>query len=119
MFRNDSQYDWSQGATLVLAMLAATAVAQVARAEAAKDETVALTTTVHAAATDQEKKTAANLLSLLELHVLRQGGIQVVERAELDALTYELILSHAQKINDASKLKLGKIAAAKFILTAK
>ena len=80
--------------------------------------TVALTTSVHAGASANEKKMAANLLSLLELKVQQLGGIQVVERAELDALTYELILSRAQRTNEATQLQLGRLATAKLILTA-
>lgn len=119
MFRNHSHFHWTGVATLVLAVLTVAGVAQVAHAEAAKTETVALTTTVRPGATDQEKKMAGNLLSLLELNVLRQGGIQVVERTEVDALTYELVLSRAQQTDEATKLQFGKLTAAKLILTAK
>src|SRR6476620_9295742 len=118
MIRNQSQFDRTGVATLVLVMLTVAGVAQVARSEAGTTESVALATTVHAGATDQEKKMTANLLGLLELNVLRQSGIQVVERVELDALTYELVLSRAQQTNEATKLQLGKLAAAKLILSA-
>ena len=81
------------------------------------ETTVALTTTVHAAATPAEKQLAANLLALLEIETNQYPEIQVVERQQLDLALHELVLSNSNA--PKTRLQLGKLANANLILTAK
>ncbi|NOY41296.1 MAG: hypothetical protein GXP26_05610 [Planctomycetes bacterium] len=81
------------------------------------ETTVALTTTVHADATAEEKTLMQGLLPLLEVAVGKKEGVQVVERQQLDLAMHELILSNS--IGKNASLQLGKLATADLILTAK
>ncbi len=81
------------------------------------ETTVALTTTVHADATPEEKKLAGNLLALLEVETNQYPAIQVVERQQLDLALLELVLSSSR--NAEATLQLGNLAKADLILTAK
>jgi TolB-like protein/tetratricopeptide (TPR) repeat protein len=83
-----------------------------------KSITVALTTTVREQATGPERAMMANLLSLLEVSAIRQPGIDVVERMELDTALHELVLNRAAGSKNGA-LQLGNLALAELILTTK
>jgi len=97
--------------------LAVGALTQPANARV-KSTTVALTTTVSTQAPAPERAMMANLLSLLEVSAIRQPGIDVVERMEIDTVLHELVLSRAAG-SEGEALQLGKLASAELILTAK
>lgn len=79
--------------------------------------TVALTTTVHAKATPDEKQLVSNLLALLEVEASQYDSLQVVERQQLDLALHEQVLSNTS--GEQKSLQLGKLSAAQLILTAK
>ncbi len=81
------------------------------------ETTVALTTTVHAGATVEDKTLMQGLLPLLEVAVGEKNDLQVVERQQLDLAMQELILSNP--IGKNASLQLGKLATADLILTTK
>jgi TolB-like protein/tetratricopeptide (TPR) repeat protein len=79
--------------------------------------TVALTTTVSAGATEDDKQLIGNLLDLLQVEADGHPELDVVERQQLDLALHELVVSNSQ--SDTAKLQLGKLAAANLLLTAK
>jgi TolB-like protein len=83
----------------------------------ASTATVALTTSVSAGATEDDKQFAANLLDLMQIEADHHEELDVVERQQLDLALHELANSNAQ--SNTKKQQLGKLAAADLLLTAK
>jgi TolB-like protein len=79
--------------------------------------TLALTTTIDAGATDDERQLVENLLALMEVEAGRHAELEIVERQQLDLALHELVLGNSR--SDEVKLRLGKLTAANLILTAR
>jgi TolB-like protein len=95
-------------------ILLATALCCPLRARAV---TVALTTTISAGATEDDKQLAANLLDLMQVAADHHRELAVVERQQLDLALHELAVSSLQ--SDVDRAQLGKLVAADLLLTAK
>jgi TolB-like protein len=91
--------------------------AALCRSHGALAVTVALTTTRTPGATDEGKQLLENLLALMEVEASRHAHLEVVERLQLDLALHELVLSNSR--SEEARTRLGKLAGADLILTAK
>lgn len=84
---------------------------------AAEETAVALTATVYTGAGDAPSDLMSGLLDLLQVEMSLQPDVVIVERRQIDLALHELALSADLNGNADSRLQLGKITSADFIVT--